>query len=130
MVRYCSRRPDDGDLRRRLNELAVRFPRYGYRQLGDRLRRQGAGHNHKKIYRVYREGQKLMAVPVRTQPTFQSGSPQVLFEGPSWLDDITPDGQRFVMLQDSEEEAPAAPQIIYVPDFAEELKTKMAAADQ
>ena len=55
MVRYRSRRPDDGDLRRKLNELALRFPRYGYRQLGDRVRRQGDYHNWKKIYRVYRE---------------------------------------------------------------------------
>ncbi len=55
MVRYRSRRSDDGDLRRLLNELALRFPRYGYRQLGDRIRRQGDHHNWKKIYRVYRE---------------------------------------------------------------------------
>jgi putative transposase len=38
-----------------MNELAMKFPRYGYRQLGDRLRRSGERHNPKKIYRVYRE---------------------------------------------------------------------------
>ena len=74
-----------------------------------------------------------MAAPVRTQPTFQPGSPRVLFDGGYyWADlgpptyDITPDGQRFVMVQEPKEAAPETRQIIYVPDFADELKAKMA----
>ena len=55
MVRYRTRRPDDLHLRQQLNELAMKYPRYGYRQLGDRLRRQGDRYNEKKVYRVYRE---------------------------------------------------------------------------
>ena len=81
----------------------------------------------------YREGRKVMAVPFGTQPTFQPGSPQVLFEGRYYQTglgtpgyDITPDGQRFVMVQEPEEEAPKTRQIIYIPDFAEELTAKMA----
>ena len=85
----------------------------------------------------FREGRKLMAVPVRTQPTFQPGSPRVLFEdrysrnqyGPPDYD-ITPDGQRFVMIQEPEEAAPETRQIIYIPDFFDELKAKMAAEVQ
>ena len=54
-----------------------------------------------------------MAVPVRTDPTFEVGSPQFLFEG-RYLDgrlgppeyDITPDGERFVMVLLPEEEEP------------------------
>lgn len=54
-VRYRSRRPPDTELRRILIELAVKFPRRGYRQLWDRLRRRGRHVNHKKVYRLYRE---------------------------------------------------------------------------
>ena len=78
-----------------------------------------------------------MVVSVRTQRTFQPGSPRVLFEGnylrnrvgpPPY--DITPDGQRFVMVQEPEEVSPETRQIIYIPDFADELKAKMAAEVQ
>ena len=85
----------------------------------------------------YRDGRKVMVVPVRTQPTFQPGAPRILFEGRYYKDglgppgyDIAPDGQRFVMVQEPKEAAPEARQIVYIPDFAEELKAKMAAAEQ
>ncbi len=77
-----------------------------------------------------------MAVPIRTQPTFQSGSPRVLFEGrylggvlgsPTY--DITPDGQRFVMVRGREEAAFEYREITYIPDFFDELKAKMAEAN-
>lgn len=55
MVRYRSLRPDDSELRRDLNELALRFPRYGYPLLHDRLARSGKYHNIKKVYRIYCE---------------------------------------------------------------------------
>lgn len=54
-VRYVSRRPDDSELRELLIELATEFPRRGYRQLWDRIRRQGQQVNQKKIYRLYKE---------------------------------------------------------------------------
>ena len=85
----------------------------------------------------YWEGRKLMAVSVRTQPTFQAGSPRFLFEGrygpksmgpPKY--DITADGQRFVMVRKHEEAAPETRQITYIPDFFDELKAKMAEAVQ
>lgn len=55
MVRYESRRPDESELRQQLIDLAVEFPRRGYRQLWDRLRRRGRKVNQKKVYRLYRE---------------------------------------------------------------------------
>jgi serine/threonine-protein kinase len=78
---------------------------------------------------------KMMVVPVRTQPTFEAGSPRVLFEGrymegrlgpPEY--DVTPDGQRFVMVQLPEEEEPVHRELVYVPDFFDELKAKVRAA--
>ncbi len=85
----------------------------------------------------YWEGSRLMTVPVQTQPTFRPGSPRVLLEG-RYLRrplgplayDITPDGSRFLMVQEPEEAAPEAQQIVYIPDFFDELKAKMAEAGQ
>ena len=48
----------------------------------------------------------MMAVDVTTEPTFSAGTPRLLFEGTYELSggtranyDVTPDGQRFVMVQ-------------------------------
>jgi putative transposase len=54
-VRYRSRRPDDGALRKRLKELAAERRRFGYRRLHILLRREGLHMNHKKLRRIYRE---------------------------------------------------------------------------
>ena len=53
--RYASTRPDDGELRIRLKELASQRRRFGYRRLGLLLGRQGVRINHKKLYRLYKE---------------------------------------------------------------------------
>ena len=101
MVRYRARRPDDGDLRRLLNELALRFPRYGYRQLGDRIRRQGDRHNWKKIYRVYREEELQVR---RRKKKRARGGPRRPLPVPStinerwsmdFISDYLQDGRRF-----------------------------------
>lgn len=52
---YRSKRPKDTELRERLRVLAAQLPRYGYKRLCRRLRRQGLQVNPKKIYRIYRE---------------------------------------------------------------------------
>lgn len=52
---YASRRGTDAGLRERLRDLAATLPRYGYKRLCRRLRRQGVHVNHKKVYRIYRE---------------------------------------------------------------------------
>ena len=57
----------------------------------------------------YRSGDKMMVVTIETNPTLQVGTPRLLFEGsyarPLYLPspalyDVTPDGQRFVMVQE------------------------------
>ncbi|MDO8678765.1 MAG: hypothetical protein Q7R30_09415 [Acidobacteriota bacterium] len=54
-------------------------------------------------------GQRLWAVPVRTNPRFEVGEPTPLFELPSQVDifssnvypyNASPDGQRFVVLRE------------------------------
>ncbi len=59
----------------------------------------------------YRSQDKMMAVSIQTEPTFQAETPRLLFEGSfseSYLSatsnyDVTADGQRFVMVQPSQE---------------------------
>jgi len=58
----------------------------------------------------YRNGYKMMVVPVETGSSFR-GRPSLLFEAPYFIDsaghpayDISLDGQRFLMIQDTEDE--------------------------
>ncbi|MCZ6484475.1 MAG: hypothetical protein O6826_02115, partial [Acidobacteria bacterium] len=76
----------------------------------------------------YRSGDKMMVVSVQTEPTFRAGRPEVLFEGryvrTSFIPgyqyyDISPDGQRFVMIKAAEG---STAQINVVLNWAEELK--------
>jgi hypothetical protein len=82
----------------------------------------------------YRSGKKMMAVEVTTQPTFSAGKPKVLFEGPyvptprSFPDyDVSPDGERFLMLKAGESEERTSTQINVVLNWFEELKQKVPA---
>jgi len=59
----------------------------------------------------YREGDRVMAVAIQTDPIFVAGQPEVLFEGryrrkPANSGarnyDVTPDGQRFLMVEGGE----------------------------
>lgn len=55
VIRYRSRRDDDGALREKLRELAHQRRRFGYRRLHILLRRDGIAINRKKTQRLYRE---------------------------------------------------------------------------
>jgi len=76
----------------------------------------------------YRNGDKMMVVSVQTEPTFKMlAAPRVLFQGSyasgpfGWASnyDVTPDGQRFVMVKQSET---SATQFNVVLNWFEELK--------
>jgi eukaryotic-like serine/threonine-protein kinase len=79
----------------------------------------------------YRSGAKMMAVDITSQPNFSAGKPRMLFEGP-YLSlqttipsyDVSPDGQRFLMLKSSEQ-AQSTTQINVVQNWFEELKQKV-----
>ena len=77
---------------------------------------------------------RLMAVPVQTGSTFDRGSPQPLFaweyrfDGPSRRYDVSPDGQRFLVIKAGADEAAGdvqAPQIHVVLNWFEELKARV-----
>ena len=55
LIRYCSTRPADSDLRTRLRELSHLRKRFGYRRLHILLAREGYHLNHKKLRRLYKE---------------------------------------------------------------------------
>ena len=80
----------------------------------------------------YRSGDKMMAVDIATQPSFSAGKPKVLFEGhyqPTPLTlpnyDVSPDGQRFLMLKPIEAGEGAPTQINVVLNWFEELKRRV-----
>ena len=80
----------------------------------------------------YRSTDKMMAVNIATQPSFVVSKPKVLFEGqyvptsPTSLTyDVSPDGQRFLMLKPSESAEVAPTQIDVVLNWFEELKQKV-----
>lgn len=52
MVRYASRRPDNGPVRGRMKALACERKRFGYRRLHIMLKREGFHLNHKKLRRL------------------------------------------------------------------------------
>ena len=64
-LRYESRKVFDEVLRHRLRELAGTHVRYGYRRLTVLLRREGWHVNAKRIYRLYRE-EELIVAPSNT----------------------------------------------------------------
>jgi len=86
------------------------------------------GHNGEIFYR---SGDKMIAVETTTQPTFSADKPKVLFAGqyvPSLLTmsnyDVSPNGQRFVMIKE-DDQAATATQINVVLNWFEELKEKV-----
>ena len=81
----------------------------------------------------YRSGNKMMAVDITTQPSFAAGKPRMLFEGKVRTEsgttfanyDVSPDGQRFLMLKPAEQAQAAPTQINVVLNWFEELKRRV-----
>jgi serine/threonine-protein kinase len=83
----------------------------------------------------YRSANKMIAVRVTTEPSFSAGNPTVLFEGDYQASqfpltgiayDVSPDGQRFLMVRDTAP-SPAVTQINVVLNWFEELKRRVPA---
>ncbi len=77
----------------------------------------------------YRDGSAVFAVAVDASSAFASGEPQLLFTGPYYRAglfrrhtyDVTSDGQKFVMIRESEMDT-AGSEIIVIQNWLEELK--------
>jgi serine/threonine-protein kinase len=83
----------------------------------------------------YRSGDRMMGVDISTEGEFLAGKPRQLFEG-SYVRssagyvranyDVSPDGQRFLMLKSVEQKPAALTQIHVVLNWSEELKRRLA----
>jgi len=74
----------------------------------------------------YREGNRMIAVPLETSPALSLGQAHVLFEEPFILDpsfapqyDVSPDGKRFIMISSPEQTTPG---LAVVQNWFDELK--------
>jgi hypothetical protein len=71
---------------------------------------------------------RMMAVPITTTPTFAAGAPRMRFEGPFRIDgpfrayDVTPDGQRFLLVREIAQPPARLSQMVLVQNWFEELK--------
>jgi Tol biopolymer transport system component len=79
----------------------------------------------------YRQGNRMIAVDVAMQTVFSASKPRMLFEGPYLPSagnspdyDVSPDGQRFLMVKAPEREQISS-QIAIVQNWFEELKQKV-----
>jgi hypothetical protein len=74
---------------------------------------------------------KMMAVNVGLRPTFTAGVPRQIFEGKYGASasirsyDVTPDGRRFLMVQQKERPPVSASEMILVQNWIEELKARV-----
>ena len=104
VYRYRSRRPDDGELRRRLRELAGERRRFGYRRLHLLLAREGVVVNRKKLYRLYKEERLVVRKRGGRKRALGSRAPMTIPQGSNqrWSVDFAADalmdGRRFRVL--------------------------------
>lgn len=84
--------------------------------------------NGRELFYRDQSGRKMMVVDVTLQPSFAAGKPRVLFEDPYMGQingrnyDVAPDGQRFLMVQPSEQ---PATQVNVVLNWFEDLKRRV-----
>lgn len=86
--------------------------------------------NGKELF--YRNGDKMIAVDITTNPNFSAGTSKLLFQGQYASTnnrssyDVAPDGQRFLMVKPAEQDS-SVMQISVVLNWSEELKRKAPA---
>lgn len=99
--RYSSRKADDTGLRTRLKELANERRRFGYRRLHLLLKREGIKVNHKRLFRIYREGQLTVRRRGGRKRALGTRAPMAIPQGANqrwsvdFVHDTLIDGRRF-----------------------------------
>ena len=111
-----------------------RFPALGQKQqisISGGTRPQWAHDGHELFYA---KANALMAVPIEPGPTLQPGTPELLFqraerfENPGLGFEVSPDDQRFLILQEgrpTNDGVPQAPEITVVLNWFKELKERV-----
>ena len=86
--------------------------------------------NGRELFYLAPQGE-LMARPVRTEPNFTFGNAEMLLQGriyvrggdtPGRTYDISPDGKRFLMIKNADDDGTSDPKLILVENWNEELK--------
>ena len=94
----ATKRQADADVRDRIEEIALKFPRYGYRRMTAQLRREGWSVNHKRVLRVMRESDLL--VRSRRKAVFTTDSDHGFAIYPNLYRDAIPSGINQVWVAD------------------------------
>ena len=115
--RYRARRAErDAALRARLQELAAKRMRFGYRRLTAMLGREGVEVNHKRVYRLYREEGLAMRIRQRRRIRWSGTavSPVAVRPNQRWSIDFVSDSvstgkviRMLTMVDDCTRECPA-----------------------
>jgi hypothetical protein len=84
----------------------------------------------RELFYRSRDGKRLLSVSIRTEPELEVGAERVLLEGlrmpaPIWIGDgpsydVSPDGERFVMVLETE--TPETMKVVVVLNWLEELE--------
>ncbi len=88
---------DETEPRDLLEQIAVEFPRYGYRRITAELRRRGHQVNHKRVLRLRREENLLVQVRRYGRTTF---SRHGMGRYPHLIRDLTPEGPHHIWCGD------------------------------
>jgi hypothetical protein len=87
--------------------------------------------NGREIF--FRNDDKMMTVPVETQPTFRTGTPRMLFRAGSYLGpgnyDVAPDGQHLLMIKEKEPRA-SSKELNVILHWTDELKRRAPGGKQ
>ena len=87
--------------------------------------------NGREIF--FRKEDKMMSVPVETQPVFRAGTPRVLFQASGFVGqgnyDVSPDGQRFLMIREKES-SNSPKELNLILNWSEELKRLASSGKQ
>ncbi len=89
---------EDMDIKDRLEELALRFPRYGYRRMTAQLNKEGFGVNHKRVLRLMHESDLLCRTKHRFVRTTDSDHPYPVY--PNVYQEVTITGVDQVWVAD------------------------------
>lgn len=90
-------RPEDIALRDEIEQIALAFPRYGYRRITAELRRRGYTVNHKRVLRIMREENLLVQVKRYMRTTL---SQHGLGRYPNLIQGLEPEGPNHIWCAD------------------------------
>jgi putative transposase len=103
-MRYQTTRADDAGLRQRMRAIAQERRRFGYRRLHVLLKREGYLINHKKLFRLYREGKLAVRRRGGRKRAIGTRAPMMVPMAPNerwsldFVSDQLTDGRRFRVL--------------------------------